>query len=682
MKKITFFVLALILLTTITPGFAEEGLSEDNIYLHIGSPLILSNDNIKVVDSENPDVVPTIYKDKTLIPLRAVSEHFSAEVDYDNELREAYIYYNDIKYIFPIDKDYYRVEESGKKEITKKFDTETLIIENRTMVPLRIIAEDVFGKKVGYKDKVIIIGDKETIIEDENVNEIKSKIGQAIKPSTKEELKNFIANLSGNEIEKNLGDEGDISSEPSQEEAADSRSSDDFSQTNEQVEGINEADIVKTDGKFIYVVSNKSIRVYNSNNGKPFLTDEIIADVDDTGSYMQFTEIYIDSEKLIVLGIKNQFDNWIRPIPQTEPNIEMEEVTDSYYRTNESYVYSGVYNVDSEGNLNLEKEMEVEGSLLSSRKKDNYVYLVVNKYLYNYYDNDLELPMYRDTTVSKDYMELAIDNILYFPKRRASNYLMVAAFNIEKTVEPIKIEAFLGSGTIVYMSNNYLYIAGQNYNNIWGNITNIARFSVDKGKIGYTGGGMVEGNLLNQFSMDEYKNNLRIATTNWKGQSTNSLYILDENLNKKGEIKNIALGERIYSVRFLQDRGYIVTFRQIDPLFVIDMSDPTNPQITGELKVPGFSNYLHPIGENALLGIGKDIEEDTGRDKGIKLSLFDISDDGKPIEINTLILGDSGSYAEVLNNHKALMLNMKKDMIAFDAKLTNVLGEYEKEYFN
>ena len=130
------------------------------------------------------------------------------------------------------------------------------------------------------------------------------------------------------------------------------------------------------------------------------------------------------------------------------------------------------------------------------------------------------------------------------------------------------------------------------------------------------------------------------------------------------------------------DKGYIVTFRQIDPLFVLDLSDPSNPKITGELKVPGFSNYLHPINENILLGIGQDVDEKTGRQQGIKLSVFDVSDEGKPAELNNLILGDTGSYAEVLNNHKALMLNPGKEMIAFDARLSKQYSDFAREYFN
>jgi uncharacterized secreted protein with C-terminal beta-propeller domain len=153
-------------------------------------------------------------------------------------------------------------------------------------------------------------------------------------------------------------------------------------------------------------------------------------------------------------------------------------------------------------------------------------------------------------------------------------------------------------------------------------------------------------------------------------------------MNQIGSVENLAPGERIFSVRFMGEMGYVVTFRQVDPLFVLDLSDPENPKVTGELKVPGFSNYLHPISQDVLLGIGQDVDENTGRQQGIKLSLFDVSDSGKPREIGNLILGDSGSYAEVLHNHKALMLKPDDDLIAFDATLNIYSDKLTREAFN
>lgn len=172
--------------------------------------------------------------------------------------------------------------------------------------------------------------------------------------------------------------------------------------------------------------------------------------------------------------------------------------------------------------------------------------------------------------------------------------------------------------------------------------------------------GKVPGRLLNQFSLDEYQNNLRIATTispvfvtlgYWtRAESTNDLYILDSNLKIIGKIENLGIGERIYSVRFIEDKGYLVTFRQTDPFFVLDLSDPKNPQLKGELKIPGYSSYLHPINKNLILGIGKE-------DWQVKISLFDVFDPQNPKEIDKYILNES--FSDILSTHHAFLLDEK-----------------------
>ncbi|TJX15896.1 hypothetical protein E9840_01705 [Tissierella creatinini] len=688
MKRILIFTLLFVLISGSIPALAA--LPEDNIALHVASPLILHGEEVFPLDSGNPNVVPVIHKDRTLVPLRAISEHFGAKVHYDGIKREAVINYKDKTYYFPINKNYYRVEESGKENVLTSFDTETLIMEDRTMVPLRVISENILNKKVGYKDRVITIGTEDIGLDNKRLDEIKTKIGQALQVTSKSELKNIINKLKTNDMVRDEDMQAPAPSGmgegPVMEAAGDkgASGSNDFSTTNEQVEGVNEADIIKTDGEFIYVANGKSVKIYRANNGKPVLVHEISMNVNEkTGEYIQFTEMYVDEDRLIVLGSKNAFNNWIRPIPDIGPN--MEPAIDSrmgILPMGNNYTYAGVYSIDSNGKASLLKEVEIEGDMLSSRKKDDVVYLMVNRHMNYYGIDDGIVPMYRDSTRGNELRELSIDKIMYYPGRYHQNYFIVAALDTRSESTPTNIEAFLGSGNVAYMSNNALYIAGQDYNTIWGTITNISKFTIDGLKIGFAGGGMVEGSILNQFSMDEYNGNLRIATTNWQRDSINSLYILDKNLNEIGALKNLAPGETIYSTRFMGDMGYIVTFRQIDPLFVIDLSNPSSPKVVGELKIPGFSNYLHPISEDVLLGIGQNIDEKTGRQDGIKLSLFDVSNNSRPKEINNLVLGSSGSYAEVLNNHKALMLNLDKDMIAFTAQLSSLSGDFEKGYFN
>lgn len=163
--------------------------------------------------------------------------------------------------------------------------------------------------------------------------------------------------------------------------------------------------------------------------------------------------------------------------------------------------------------------------------------------------------------------------------------------------------------------------------------------------------GSVPGKPLNQFSLDEYQGYLRVATTVGSGsESANDVYILDEDLNLIGSILDLGLGERIYSVRFIQDKGYVVTFKQIDPFYILDLSDPSQPKMKGELKIPGYSSYLHPIAENRILGIGKE-------DWNVKISLFDVSSAENPKEVSKYILDET--WSDILNTHHAFLLDEK-----------------------
>ncbi|MDX9916944.1 MAG: beta-propeller domain-containing protein [Gudongella sp.] len=677
MKKLMVMLIAITVL--LLSSFAGAQNEPDVIALHIGSPLILFGDSTKPLDSDNPNVVPVIFMDRTLVPLRAISEHFGAEVTYDEKSREATVKYDGKQYAFPIGKNFVRIEEPGKQDKTVAYDTETKIIEGRTMVPLRFIAETILDRKVEYRDKVITIGNDIEPITDELLSDVKTRIAQALKPATDKEL---IALMSSNDFPvyfTTIVEDLAADKRAEQEMAAPSEGKSDYYQTNEQVEGVNEADLVKTDGTFIYVATGKSLRVYDSNNGKPKLTDELTAEIDSlTGQITEFSELYIHNGRLIIIGAKSGIDNWIRPLPEKFTEMSIMPVP-----KNDRYAYAAVYKVSDSGKLTLEREFEIEGDLLSSRKIDNVLYLIVNKYQYRYGVVEGPLtPVLRDTAKSEAYAELPISNVMYFPGKTSNNFLSIAAIDIEDNKAPASVEAFLGSGNTVYMSNNSLYIAAQGYHQTFGTITNIAKFNIDGLKIGFAGGGMVEGSLLNQFSMDEYKGNLRIAATNWQRESINSIYILNKDLKVTGKIGNIAPGETIHSARFIGDYGYLVTFRQIDPLFVLDLSDPDNPVITGELKVPGFSSYLHPVSNDVLLGIGRDVDEKTGIQGGIKLSTFDVSNKGMPREIASTIVGGQGSYADVLHDHRALMLNLKENIIAFDASLSEVSDKYVKTSFN
>jgi inhibitor of cysteine peptidase len=221
--------------------------------------------------------------------------------------------------------------------------------------------------------------------------------------------------------------------------------------------------------------------------------------------------------------------------------------------------------------------------------------------------------------------------------------------------------------------------------------TAVYKISVDESDIEYEATGLIPGTILNQFSMDEHKGNLRIATTtgnSWWGfgggrsESLNHLYILDEELEIIGSVEDLAKGERIYSARFMGDKAYMVTYRNVDPLFVIDVKDPKNPEVLGYLKVSGYSSYLHPYDENHLIGIGMETEivgEDRALNQGVKISLFDVSDFDNPIEVDKIEIGDRGSRTDAMYDHKAVLFDKKKNLLVIPITVYEDSNENNKE---
>ncbi len=207
--------------------------------------------------------------------------------------------------------------------------------------------------------------------------------------------------------------------------------------------------------------------------------------------------------------------------------------------------------------------------------------------------------------------------------------------------------------------------------------TSIHKLSLDGLNVEYSISGEVPGYLLNQFSLDENDGKLRVATTSgdlWFGSgassSGNNLYILDEDLEIIGKVEDLAEGERIYSARFVGDKAYMVTFRQVDPLYVIDLSDEENPKVLGYLKVTGFSSYLQPYDENHLIGIGREATLE-GRQQGLKISLFDVSDFENPKEVSKYVFEGSWSYSEAEHDHKAVLFDKEKNLLVIPVNINN-----------
>jgi uncharacterized secreted protein with C-terminal beta-propeller domain len=230
---------------------------------------------------------------------------------------------------------------------------------------------------------------------------------------------------------------------------------------------------------------------------------------------------------------------------------------------------------------------------------------------------------------------------------------------------PDSTTAVAGVTGTVYASTSSLYVAATHWGAWWdstedGVTTNLYKFDLTESGVPLVAMGAVPGSIINQFSLDETAGLLRIATTTWNaGGSSNGVYVLNAsngNLGVIGKVTGLAAGERIFSVRFVGTRGYVSTFRQIDPFFVIDLANPAAPRVVGELKVPGFSSYLQPLDATRVLGVGRDVDPDTGRVLGLQLSIFDVSRPASPTRTATYTFpGDGwGSWSAAMWDHRAL----------------------------
>ena len=501
-----------------------------------------------------------------------------------------------------------------------------------------------------------------------------------------ENFKNLYAMLKARDTKRYYIDDmlsvDSITNANSKNETATNEVANDYSKTNTQVQGVDEADTVKTDGTYIYYLTNEKLTIINTENASQMKEMSTIK-FDET-----FTpeELFLNNDKLIVIGTRYEYDKTERKI-----GIDEDYLYPNYM--DKTYTSAKLYNVKDKINPTLERTVEVEGDYLTARMIDSNVYIVSNKYMYYAYicnmykaselNEDDFKPHYLDTATSNETKSINFDCIYYIPEFEDTNYLNIVAFNITNNQEA-NVESYLGAGEEIYASKENLYVTKTKYdyekNNKTSITTEIYKFNLNNANCIFAKAGDVPGSVLNQFSMDECNGYFRIATTDstsWNSESnTNNLYVLNENLETIGKIEGLAKGERIYSVRFMGNRAYMVTFVETDPLFVIDLSNPTTPTVLGELKIPGYSKYLHPYDETHLIGIGEDTEVvnygygDRVVTNGMKMAMFDVTDPNNPQELYNVKIGEKGTYSELLYNHKALLFSKEKNIIAFPISIT------------
>lgn len=454
----------------------------------------------------------------------------------------------------------------------------------------------------------------------------------------------------------------------------DKASSNNSSTTNNQVEGVEEGDIVVVKDGYIYAVKDQNITVVDAKDPKKLKLATTIKMKE--SQYISKLAVY---DHLLIA------------------------ISDEYLeKIGTSMTTASIYDISNPKNPKLLREVGQEGYLQDLRITNGTLYLIGNMYP-NYWmlreqkAPDLKPKTY-DSVEGKEYKSLPLEKISILPNTMDGTYSLMTAVDLKNGAQKTaNTKGYLGGSSGLYMSENALYLtapiydgnpvpaAGLMMDRIWmprTTNTQVFKWNVDGTAMNFVGTTEVKGSVLNQYSMDEYDGNFRIVTTEgnaWDEQkiSKNHLFILDEKLQQLGAVKDLAPGEKVYSARFMGDKAYVVTFKQVDPLFVIDVANPKKPTVLGELKIPGFSNYLHPLDDTHLIGIGYDTEqrydEYSKRNftvtTNMKMSLFDVSDFKHPKEQSTVKIGGKGSYSDVQYNPKALFRNKEYHYFGFPVVL-------------
>lgn len=468
-------------------------------------------------------------------------------------------------------------------------------------------------------------------------------------------------------------------------------SSKDYSTTNIQVENVDEADITKTDGNFIYSISDNNVVITNVQDPENIKISAKIAISNGVPE-----DLILYNNKLVIISA---------------------EVSSSSWNNSKNNTIVDVYNIDNKETPIKIKNYKLFEPYYTSRCIGNRLYVISSGRLRK--ESDKIVSYY---TEDNKQIDLDLNNMYYLKDIDTDMQTIISTVDLNNPTEKISIQSYLIDISNAYVSENNIYLLNKEYdyrydyvppisslftlkgaigpfvyeedNDSYSNInTYIYKFNITKdGLVKYDTKTKISGQTINQFSVDEYDGNLRVALYDNNGSR---VLVFDNKLNKIGETSYLAPGEKMYSSRFMGNKAYLVTYRTIDPLYVIDLSDPSNPTPLGELKIPGYSTYLHPYDENHLIGIGMETKETIRKDSfgkvistsasivGMKMALFDVSDVYNPKQISSTIIGDSRTTSAILTNHKALLFSKEKELIAIpvnnyqeDFEITNFSNSY------
>ena len=435
--------------------------------------------------------------------------------------------------------------------------------------------------------------------------------------------------------------------------------------TNTREEEVGEADIVKTDGNYLYILYGNKIRILDIRNPEMEELGTIRI-----GGNTDPVELYVKDDRLVVFYNET-----------VQKNSDQAEDSSAYGADYQSYTVAETYDLSDRREPVSLGRVQLGGYYRTVRISGDYIYLFSDYYAdYNATRKVAEsyIPTVQGKTIAS--------NCIFLPGTIGTNqFLVVGSFSLKDPTQIIDSKAILSNGGDCYVSEDniyvyeYVYDEKEDYDQ-----TLIRKISYKEGKLKGVAQTKIWGQVKDSFCIDEYDGNLRLVTTVnpvyhygkdggielydasvEENGSSNALYILDKKLNVTGKIEKLAPNEEVYSARFMGKTAYFVTYEQVDPLFSADLSDPENPKILGALKIPGFSDYLHGYGEGRLLGIGMETDE-AGVQDGVKLSLFDISDPTDVTEVQKTVL--EGFYATDLSyNYKLAAIDSKQNLIGFSA---------------
>lgn len=458
--------------------------------------------------------------------------------------------------------------------------------------------------------------------------------------------------------------------EGSMKNSSTSSVSKDYSTTNIQVENVDEADITKTDGDYIYSISENNVIITNVINPENI---EIAATIQSANGTIP-EDLILYKNKLIVI-----YADFYE--------------SSSYYSSKTNTIVE-VYDIVDKTNPVLLKNYELYEPYYTSRCIEGQLLVIASGNLRE--EDDEIVTYYKEDNMEH---EIELDNIKYLKDVKTTMQTLISVVDLDDVEKDINVGSYLIDISNAYVSENNIYLLNQKYDynsapplsslfglkgaigpfvydeeDDYGYYTEIYKFNIlEDGYIDYDCKTKIKGQTINQYSLDELNGHLRVALYDYEGTR---VVIFDENLEQIGITEYVAEGETMYSSRFINNKVYLVTYKTMDPLFVIDLSDETNPKVLGELKIPGYSTYLHPYDENHLIGIGMETEEFVNRDSsgkvlsttariiGMKMALFDVSDVNNPKQISSTVIGDRRTTSAILTNPKALLFSKEKELIA------------------